>query len=196
MSSKNPWKPTTCDAPDLASLSGNLVVEGVLRMLFHSAESANPKTRALRFGYLRLVDKCTFEYQQGRALLSEYVNTQPDQSFSRLLHAASHFETCINSIKRSIVYLNALRRDQDGPTISKNIGVLRNETRIRRVRDAIEHTDQDILRGTIGPGDPHLILVKGTGVALGGEEISYQELAKWIEQLHEEAHRVAGHNAK
>ncbi len=193
MSISKPWKPTTCEAPDLLSLSSNLVAEGYMRMLFHSAESSNPKTRALRFGYLRLVDKCTYEYRNGRASLQEYVKSH---EIGTLLRTASHFESCINSMKRAVNYLNALRKDQDGPTISKNISVLKNEKRIRKIRDSIEHTDKDILKQIISPGEPHVLMVTDEGLSLGGEKICWHEIAKWIEQLHVEAHKVAGHNAK
>jgi hypothetical protein len=171
------------------------VVEGILRFIFHAAESSNPKTRALRYGYLRLVDKCTYEYRRGRELLMAFVDAERGQRFGILLQSASHFESCISTMKRAVSYLDALRRDKDGPSISKNVAVLRNQDRIRRVRDAIEHTDEDILKGTLSPGDAHVLLVKDDELELAGEKIRYDELAKWIEELHDEAHKIAGHGA-
>jgi hypothetical protein len=76
-------------------------------------------------------------------------------------------------MKRAMNYLEALRRASNGPPIPKNLTLFREANRIRAVRDAIEHTDRDICKGRVVPGDPHLLMVKDNALALGGEEISY-----------------------
>lgn len=190
------WKPTSCQAPDISLLLSDLVGEGIMKKFFHAAESHEPKTRALRWGYLRLVDKCTYEYSRGRELLQAFVSSKPSEDrIGIMLHAANHFETCIGSLHRAAKYLEALRRDRTGPKIPRNIAVLRDIGRIRNVRDAIEHTDEDIWEQRISLGDPHVLQVKETGLALRKEEISYQELAKWIQDLHEQATLIAEHGA-
>ena len=174
-------------------MSDDLVSEFTLRVIFHTAVPNDAILRGLTVGYVRLVDKCTDEYRQGRSYLDQFVRSEPNQRASLLLRAASHFETCINSMKRAINYLEALRRARNGPQISKNLAVFREANRIRVLRDAIEHTDRDIWNGTITPGDPHVLMVQDNGLALGGEDVSYQELVHWLEQLHDQARKLWDH---
>ena len=193
MSPDEHWKPKKCNAPDISSLSDDLVSEYTLPVVFQSAVPSDAVLRGLTVGYVRLVDKCTDEYRRGRSYLDQFVRSESDLRASTILRAASHFETCINTMKRAINYLEALRRARSGPQISKNLAVFREANRIRVLRDAIEHTDQDILNGAINPGNPHVLMVKDNGLALGGEEVSYQDLVRWLEQLHDQARKLWEH---
>jgi len=184
------WKPTTCEVPDLAELRSNLVAEALLSKLFHSAgEDDSPSIRALRWGYLRLVDKCTFEYSLGRRRIELFVQGGSED----LIRAANHFETCIGSMARAVRYLEAFQNDLGVPT---DVPVLNHADRIRLMRNAIEHTDEDIVQRKIGPGDPHILQLKQDEMTLRSVNISYEELASWIRDLHEQGHRVARHGAK
>lgn len=193
MSPDEHWKPKKCNAPDISSLSDDLVSEYILRITFHSAVPSDAVLRGLTVGYVRLVDKCTDEYRRGRSYLDQFVHSELNLRASTIFRAASHFETCGNTMKRAINYLEALRRARSGPQISKNLAVFREANRIRVLRDAIEHTDQDILNGVIIPGDPHVLMVKDNGLALGGEEVSYQDLVHLLEQLHDQARKLWEH---
>ena len=193
MSTDEHWKPKKCNAPDISSLSDDFVSKYTLRVIFHSAVPNDAVLRGLTVGYVRLVDKCTDEYRRGRSYLDKFVRSESDLRASILLRAAGHFETCINTMKRAINYLEALRRARSGPQISKNLAVFREANRIRVLRDAIEHTDQDIINGAIIPGAPHVLMVKENGLALGGEEVSYQDLVRWLEQLHDQARKLWEH---
>jgi hypothetical protein len=154
---------------------------------------AQPSGRARQIadGYVRLVEKTILEYKEARADLIRFL---AERTVDDLHRAQDHFESCIQSLHRALIYFERLRgfgyKRRDGtPFIPRprELEVLRDTVRtpVRDMRDALEHLDNDILDGTVpedSPAGPHL----GWEVAtLGAHKLQYTDVARWIEQLHE-----------
>ena len=152
-----------------------------------------PTTRGLQIadGYVRLVEKAVLEYEASRTSLTAFLQKG---SVDALFRAQDHLESCIQSTHRAISYLDQLRRlgfrKPDGTPFvprPRDLDVLRASVRskIRRVRDAIEHLDEDIIRGAIPEDDDVGIRVTFESARLAGFEILYVDLASWIKSLHQ-----------
>jgi hypothetical protein len=154
---------------------------------------AQPRGRARQIadGYVRFVEKTVLEYREARTHLIRFL---AEGTVDDLHRAQDHFESCIQSLHRALIYVERLRgfgykRGDGTPFIPRprELEVLRDTVRtpVRAMRDALEHLDNDILDGTLpedSPAGPHL----GWEVAtLGALTLRYADVARWIEQLHE-----------
>lgn len=83
-------------------------------------------------------------------------------------------------------------RYKDGPRLPRTDVVSSSvESRIRGLRDAIEHTDEKIREEKIKQGEFLMLAVKSDCIELEGKKILYSELAEWLKQLHELSEIVA-----
>lgn len=151
-----------------------------------------PTLRGLQIadGYVRLVEKTVLEYEAARR---EFISFLREKLSDNHFRAQDHFETCIQSLHRAILYLDRLRRlgfrRPDGTAFvprPHDLEVLTDAVRsqVRRFRDASEHLDDDIIDGRI-PEEADVAIHLGWHYAkLADIEIRYQELSKWILQLH------------
>jgi hypothetical protein len=65
------------------------------------------RARQIADGYVRLVEKAVLEYRESRAKLVEFLaNGTADHEY----RAQDHFESCVQSLHRAILYLERLRR--------------------------------------------------------------------------------------
>lgn len=151
-----------------------------------------PTARGLQIadGYVRLLEKTVLEYEAARRELLSFFH---EKVLDNYLRAQDHFETCIQSLHRAILYLNRLRglgfRGPDGTAFiprPRDLTVLSEAVikRVRVFRDASEHLDEDIISSRI-PEDAEVAIHLGwNNASLVGFTISYEEIAKWIRQLH------------
>ena len=148
------------------------------------------RERQIADGYVRLVEKAVLEYQESRTKLIAFLaNGMADDEH----RAQDHFESCIQSLHKAILYLERLRRKgyerADGtPFIPrpKEVEVLRDsiKSQIRKMRDAVEHLDSDILEGKLPETAIVGIHLGWDKASLGNLQLQYIDVAKWIEQLH------------
>jgi hypothetical protein len=141
-------------------------------------------------GYVRLVERSIVEYQRARAAIYRLLQPGGLQDY---YDAQDHFENCIHNVHRAILYLERLRRfgfrKRDGSVFiprPRDLEVLSETARqaVRNLRDSIEHLDQDIVEGRIPHADPVALHAGRTSIRLQGNEVSYEDLARWITQLH------------
>jgi hypothetical protein len=142
-------------------------------------------------GLVRLIEKTTLEYEAARDKFVLYMCDNGE--FDHYCRAQDHFESCIQSLHRSICYLDRLRRlglrQANGSSFvpkPREIKVLGEEVkgRVRKMRDACEHLDKDIIDGKLGEDADVAIHLGWQGIDLTAITISYAELASWIEQIH------------
>jgi hypothetical protein len=88
--------------PSLKLLEGSL-----LGKLFGVHVQPGDRGREIADGYVRLVEKALLEYQESRATLIAFL---ADGTADHQHRAQDHFESCIQSLHRAILYLERLRR--------------------------------------------------------------------------------------
>jgi hypothetical protein len=179
------WPPRECGMPDLAGLNPKLSVNLALQRLVGKYDLPDPRSYALVMSYIRLVDQLVHAYQCTRSRLIEFLETPPNV-ISPLIFATNHCESLLTAMLRVINLGDRIRRDQNGPPIAKTVEVFRSPVwkRVSAMRNAIEHVDSEIVRNTWKPDGPAMLLLKNDRLALPGAEITYTDLAKWLQQLH------------
>lgn len=176
--------------PSLSGLDTNLRAKRLLRRII--GIHGPPTARGLQIadGFVRLVEKTIIEYESARR---ELISFMADGVTANYFRAQDHFETCLQSLHRAILYLDRLRRlgfqRVDGtPFVPRphDLEVLNESTssRVRQIRDACEHLDKDIIGGRI-PEDAEVSIHLGWQRAkLADIEICYEEISAWISQLY------------
>lgn len=131
----------------------------------------------------RFTDKTILSYEAARTELDEYVDQSASGAFklSPLIRAVDHLETTIDSLHRVACFTERLRRDAEAPPIAKDsLPSSADRDRVRQMRHAIQHADEQVLGGW---GNP--LLVCEDRIELSESRIRYQELAAWIEAYHD-----------
>jgi len=176
--------------PSLGELELSLRSRRQLGRILEVQGPPSARGKQLADWYVRLTEKTIIEYEETRQKLYKFLQDGFADDYYR---SQDHFETCINSLHRSIQYLDRLRglglRLSDGkPFIPKprDLQVLSEDTRsrIRNFRDACEHIDKDIVK-------PDFPVDREVGIHMSWEkakvldnEIQYEDLAKWLKQIH------------
>ena len=176
--------------PSLSDLESSLRGKRFLGKMMGVHGPSTPRGLQIADGYVRLVEKTILEYESSR---KEMLSFMVDGTFDSYCRAQDHFETCVQSLHRAIIYLDRLRRmglrQSDGTTFVPrpselevlNQGVIRQ---VGDIRDACEHLDKDIISGKI-PEDAEVAVHLGWKCAsLAGKDICYHNISRWIIQLH------------
>ena len=93
-----------------------------------------------------------WEYNATREALQLYIDT-PNNTLSPLFRAIAHMESCVNTMRRAILFARRMRNHKESPAIDKR-KVLSGDAgdRLVGIRNAIEHLENSILNGDIGRG--------------------------------------------
>ena len=166
----------------------------MLNRAFAGGGPSEQKSYALLMNFVRIVDKLVADYERTRANLIDYVNT-PNNVMAPLIYATNNCESCITTMIRAIRLGRRIRRDPNGPQIAKKISVLSDSVwnKLNSMRIAIEHIDDQIVNNTWAPGQPVCLIIKNDRLEVVSEEITYVELANWVQQLNDLAGKLALH---
>src|SRR5262245_38090720 len=185
------------DSPDdLSDLRQRTPLFG-FRVFLASAGPGYYAGAALMTNFIRVVDIAVRRYQSARDFLQRYA-TSPNDWFGAMAAAAADFESCLDSINRSIKFMKALRADAQLPDHLKTLlprtsCLLRGdvESEIVAIRNAIQHLEDDIIKGDLKEGSPFVLMPTNEGLTLGNRTISFTGLAAWIRELHSMASALA-----
>jgi len=177
--------------PSLSDLDASLRGKRELGRILGVHGPSTPRGLQIADGYVRLVEKTIIEYESSRREMLSFMAGGVLDSYFR---AQDHFETCLQALHRAIIFLDRLRRlgirRADGTPFvprPRDLEVLNEgvRSRVRDIRDACEHLDEDIINGRI-PEDAEVAIHLGWECAkLADKEICYHEISKWIIQLHQ-----------
>lgn len=178
------WPPKQNEMPDLSAFNRKLILGVTLNVFFRRGGPRDYHAQALWKNYIRLADQLVWEYTSAREALQEFVDTPPN-TLSPLFRCIAHMETCINTMRRAILYARRMRRHQASPQIDK-LKVLSGDAgdRLIDLRNAIEHLESSILKGEISQGEPTTLMVQSDRVELANITIYYSELSEWAIELH------------
>lgn len=207
--SNGQFPPTQCGMVDLSEKEQSVVARYVHYYIFGKYGPRDWGSQLRLVSFLRLVDKTVHEYESARKLLLQYLDARNGEEPIILLgRTAGHIENYMNALHRSILFAKSLRshhnkirrRDPSLPVLPlpQKMPLLTAEgtSRIETIRHAIEHMDNKICEDKIVNDGPLAILVKNDGIELDEVEISYSELADWIQQLYEIASSLCTYHEK
>jgi len=172
--------------PDLSHLDTKNSLNAILNRMFGGGGISGHTGQGLLTSYVRVMDKTILEYEAARAALTDWIIT-PNTTMTPLFRAIDHLETCVDSLHRVSRYAERLRRLESAPAIDRlKLPHASERDQIRQARDAIQHADRAILQEQRGEAAGHSValLPMDRGFEVGGHEIRYADLARWIEKYH------------
>jgi hypothetical protein len=174
-----------CRAPDLSEFRSPVLSEFVLRHVFQGAEIGDRRARSFVINFILSVDKAVREYNAARELLTEYVASSNRTSL--LVEGLGRFETCINSTKRAIGFINRLAAHQAGPEVERltRRWLKGHESMLTPIRNAIEHMDEMIQSGGVREGDPHALSISSDSefLQIANHRLPLSSLAEMLRRL-------------
>jgi hypothetical protein len=181
--------PTFPPLPDVTDLSAKAMLSIMMRAMFGAppaVSQASQKAHLLFINLVRLTDKTLNEYTAAKVQIEDFEAHKEDGRFSPLFRAIDHFENCIGALHRALLYVTALGgRREVAPIDRVSLRYLKGPTkRVNDMRDAIEHTDEDILGGRLVEGTARYLWPVAEGITLAGMLITYRELTTWMRHLH------------
>lgn len=184
------FPPTRSGMPDLSSLYATNVLPMILNMTFRGIGPTSHAALAYTSGFVRLVDKTVREYELARLAFEQYL-TSGSETLSLYFRAADHLENCLGSVRRAIRYARRLHRDPNATGIERqSLPTDADERRVACFRNAAEHADEQVAKGTLQAGDPIITMMHNTSFVLGAAEESYEWLAGLLERLHALASQI------
>jgi hypothetical protein len=157
-------------------------------------EELPTKTALHRRNFVRLVDKAVREYGWARNALIAQIE-EPSRPVEELLKGRNlyifvitdHLENCLNAVRRLLGHFDRLsdkaRLGIDRVTRRK---VKANEDSLRAIRDAIEHLDERIQKGTLAQNEAIMLRITSDqrAVELGDTKLRLVDLERGIRHLH------------
>jgi hypothetical protein len=156
----------------------------------------SPMLVGLFTNFVRLTDKALREYDAARAELLFYVEPTEGLNTGHYLRAIDHMENCVSGIHRAVLNSRALRQHKigrSGPRLTD-----RQETRIRDVRNTIEHSDEKLLgkryrnSPPFASREPYSIRMANTSVVIGGSVLTYKELVSAMNKMYRTIEAIRG----
>ena len=175
---------------DLTDLDDKLVINRALGLVLSGTGPRTQPSAAFANSFVRLTDRSILEHELAREELTSFIDYRSIQSFFR---AQGHLETCIESMHRALNFAEALRRIglklPDGTALisrAKDSEILSSPVRkrIRDLRHAIQHVEERLINSGAPVGKPIALNPDNNGVSLEGVTITYDELARWLRELH------------
>lgn len=187
------WPPTNPRLPDLSSLDHKNALAIMLNAVIGRQGITAHPGRPFLVSLTRLTDKSILAYQRAAAALEEW-NSTPLNHLSPFVHATDHMEDLVVSLHRAFLFAERLRRDRMVPPIDKSrLPTAVHRERLRKLRDAITHTDKLLAKGEISSDEPFMLMVLNDGLTLGGVKVTYEELAGWLRALHDLVKELNAH---
>jgi hypothetical protein len=132
--------------PSVDHMSNRGSLNVVLDRTFSGLPAGLPNSRVLVglfTNFVRLTDKALREYDAARTELFSYLRPSARLRTGHYLRALDHMENCVSATHRAVLNSRALRENKVGR--SRPLLTDRQETRLRDVRHAIEHSDEKLL---------------------------------------------------
>lgn len=191
-----------------------------LKTMFVGTITSSPRANALISTYVRLVEASLTEYRLGKERTKQFWDTHDSINLSAIHKGIAHFEACISDMHRAITCFCHLRNDKDIPENLKGMFqhvrpafvADRIAGRLRTMRNAVHHLEQELLEGrmpegasyTLRPDGPETPVVGEPGqtiksidrLTIGGLEITFADLAEWLNELGRFAEQLSNYEPK
>lgn len=164
----------------------NIVVRAMVGQL--PAQGDRKGYRGL-LNLVRLTDKAINEYLAACEACAEFEAHKNEGRVSPFFRAIDHIESCINSVYRATRHAQRLRSRIETSELDRTDwrAVQNAETQLRRVRDTIEHTEEQLANDVITDEQLGLLWLNESSLAIADYQISYANLVMWIERVYKVA---------
>ena len=147
--------------------------------------------------FVRLTDKGLREYDAARAELELHLTPHKGLRVSPILRAIDHMENCVSATYRAVLNAESLQANKIGRS-GPRLTALQRE-RLKRVRDAIEHSDEKLLgvtKSKVSPpftaGEPYSLRLANTSMVIGQHALTYKGLVSALGKMHRTIEVIRG----
>jgi hypothetical protein len=166
------------DHPQIVVVAAKVFIGGL------SPQLSGWHERQLFLNLVRLSDRAIVDFGLAREALLDYIAHRYEGRVSTHFSAISHMEAGITALARCIDFANALARSLVSPPIGKDeLPRKAVQDSIRKVRNAIEQTDDALKNGTISSGMA-MLHVLDDRVELEGTALGWSELDVAMRRIH------------
>lgn len=179
------------ELPDMPTMKP-LSLQLMLNRYFTASGAQNAQAHALVVNFVRILDMCIREYRNAHGLLTNRKADDHDLLLHDIQVASGHCEICIDRLHGAIECLTVIRGRQFVPQkmkelLPRTLDVISESVRcrVREFRHAIQHRAGRLQKGEPIQDHPYVVFPGQRVIALDNLRISYTELVKWIQELHE-----------
>jgi hypothetical protein len=181
--------------PKLPALTGDddddIFGKGILNVAIRAIIGELP-SQGDRNGYLgifnlvRLTDKSINEYLAAYEACTDFDTHKNEGRISPYFRAIDNFESCINSLFRATRHAQRLRpRIKTDKLDSADWKAVRNaQSRLKGLRNTIEHTEEELAKGTITDEKLGMLWLYENHLAMVDCQINYADLVMWINRMY------------
>lgn len=176
--------PKANNMPDLSSLNTPIVPTAMLNVVLGGGRLTKPKATAYYWGFIRIVDKVVYEYQLARESLENAIAR--DKRMTSYFRCISHLETCVQSLRRAVQYLEGLKRCRVPVDRTTRRLIESCFKEIKNIRDEIEHIDEDIHKEVVPEGEPLALIITDDekSIQIASHSLSFDRLSTVISSLY------------
>jgi hypothetical protein len=177
--------------PSVDHMSNRGSLNVLLDRTFSGLPPGLPSSRVLVglfTNFVRLTDKALREYDADRTELFSYLRSSADLRTAHYVRAIDHIENCVSATHRAVLNSNALRKNNVGRSRPRLTD--RQETRLKEVRHAIEHSDEKLLgkqyrnSPPFATGEPYSIRLANTSIVIGSWVLTYSNLVSEMTKMY------------
>jgi hypothetical protein len=185
-----------------------------LKAMFISPVSPNLQVRALCTTYMRLVEAALLEYAMGHEALLQFWNTHTSIALGAMHQSISHFEHCLSDTHRARKIFSRLRRHREAGDLGRLLNnphpnFTRSEfgNKLRDIRNEIHHTEEVLMDGRLGEGDPLMLRANGPEMphpteanqtnklidrlVVGSRELLFSELSEALNEMGQYCEKIS-----
>lgn len=155
------------DIPELNGCSSGFP-DFWMKTLFIGPVSPNFQVNALSTMYVRLVEAALLEYSLGRQSLLQFWSTHTSIALGAMHRSVSHFESCLSNTHRAKQAFSRLRNHPEIGDLSRALNEPRPNfirssfsDKLRNIRNEIHHTEEILMKGLLGDGNPLMLRADG-----------------------------------
>jgi hypothetical protein len=166
------------------------------------------RSLAIVTSFVRLVEGSLVHYHLARDHVFNLWNTHTSLALGSHNLSATYFEDCINSMHRAVLCMKRIRSYPEVPADLKSLfpakpGFTEDAAanRLRNIRDAIQHMDDNVVKGRIPERTPFMLTATGIEspipdepnqtlkvidrLIIGDKAVLFADLAKWLIEMGE-----------
>ena len=144
------------EMPDLSSINNPVMTDVSLGIIIGKWSLRNDQVWLYSHNLIRIIDKAIFEYEEARKSYLEQLEILRNGGLplSALYRSIAHLETCIDSVRRALRFIDRLKSHKGEPVISRTTRrIINSYAKISvDIRDAVEHMDEMIADGRFVKG--------------------------------------------
>ncbi|MCO5300360.1 MAG: hypothetical protein M9886_10425 [Candidatus Nanopelagicales bacterium] len=181
---------TEYQIPDLAGLFDKNILNLALDALFGTwrGPKEHPHNR-IWLNMVRLSDQAVREYQAARVALGAYGAKGHQGHLSPYYLAIDHFENAVSAVHRATWDADTLNGVGEWSLSLPSQGVRDN---VADVRNAVEHIDERLKRGSVEPGIPIYLHPLPEFLQIDRHQLTYADLADCVTIAYQNLERVRG----